>query len=58
MTIFFVCFLEVAECKIAAFNGVKGIMIRETAETFGIITQDDKFQGNPSTSRSVKSYYY
>lgn len=25
-----------------SFNGVNGIMIRETAETFGIITQDSK----------------
>ncbi|KAL6336360.1 hypothetical protein AAG906_014530 [Vitis piasezkii] len=44
----------VVECKIAAFNGVSGIMIRETAETLGIITQDDKFRGNPSTGRSFK----
>lgn len=29
-------------------------MIRETAETLGIITQDDKFRGNPSTGRSFK----
>ncbi|RVW39767.1 Ribonuclease P protein subunit p29 [Vitis vinifera] len=43
----------VVECKIAAFNGVSGIMIRETAETLGIITQDDKFRGNPSTGRIV-----
>lgn len=54
--IFFVFCLAVAECKIAAFNGVRGIMIRETAETLGIITQDDKFHGNPSTGRSFKSY--
>lgn len=37
----------VVECKIAAFNGVSGIMIRETAETLGIITQDDKFRVVP-----------
>lgn len=35
----------VAECKTSSFTGVNGIMIRETAETFGIITQDDKFRG-------------
>lgn len=34
----------VAECKMAAFTGVSGIMIRETAETFGIITKDNKFK--------------
>ncbi|XP_071707616.1 ribonuclease MRP protein subunit POP4 [Rutidosis leptorrhynchoides] len=34
----------VADCKMAAFKGVSGIMIRETAETFGIITKDDKFK--------------
>lgn len=38
--------MAVAECKITAFTGVSGIMIRETAETLGIITQDDKFRGN------------
>ncbi|CAL5422442.1 unnamed protein product [Camellia sinensis] len=32
------------QCKIAAFTGVSGIMIRETEETFGIITQDNKFR--------------
>ncbi|XVF76500.1 hypothetical protein PTKIN_Ptkin13bG0271200 [Pterospermum kingtungense] len=37
----------VAECKITSFTGVNGIMIRETAETFGIITQDDKFRVVP-----------
>ncbi|PON41726.1 Ribonuclease P/MRP, subunit p [Parasponia andersonii] len=37
----------VAECKITNFTGVSGIMIRETAETFGIITQDDKFRVVP-----------
>ncbi|CAL5351162.1 unnamed protein product [Camellia sinensis] len=35
----------VVQCKIAAFTGVSGIMIRETEETFGIITQDNKFRG-------------
>lgn len=34
----------VAECKMAAFTGVSGIMIRETAETFGIITKENKFK--------------
>ena len=29
-------------------------MIRETAETFGIITQDDVFRGNSSTSPNFK----
>ncbi|XP_057984107.1 ribonuclease MRP protein subunit POP4 isoform X3 [Malania oleifera] len=35
----------VVECKISAFTGARGIMIRETAETFGIISQDNKFRG-------------
>ncbi|KAF3433895.1 hypothetical protein FNV43_RR24998 [Rhamnella rubrinervis] len=34
----------VAECKITSFTGVSGIMIRETAETLGIITQVNKFR--------------
>ncbi|KAI3705334.1 hypothetical protein L1987_75570 [Smallanthus sonchifolius] len=34
----------VVECRMASFKGVNGIMIRETAETFGIITKDDKFK--------------
>uniref|UniRef100_A0A5B7AR60 Uncharacterized protein n=1 Tax=Davidia involucrata TaxID=16924 RepID=A0A5B7AR60_DAVIN len=37
----------VGQCKIADFTGVSGIMIRETAETFGIITQDHKFRVVP-----------
>ncbi|KAM7526246.1 hypothetical protein LguiA_016148 [Lonicera macranthoides] len=37
----------VAECKAAGFTGVSGIMIRETAETFGIIAQDNKFRVVP-----------
>ncbi|CAK9164792.1 unnamed protein product [Ilex paraguariensis] len=45
----------VVQSKIAAFIGVSGIMIRETAKTFGIITQDNKFRGNTITSS--KSYY-
>ena len=48
LTIFlFVYFLAVVQCKLVAYTGVSGIMIRETAETFGIITQDNKFRGNP-----------
>ncbi|KAF9688816.1 hypothetical protein SADUNF_Sadunf01G0027400 [Salix dunnii] len=35
----------VADCKIKSFTGISGIMIRETAETFGIITQDNKLKG-------------
>ncbi|KAJ0960064.1 hypothetical protein J5N97_000179 [Dioscorea zingiberensis] len=31
--------LSVVECKTAAFKGVQGIMIRETVDTFGIITK-------------------
>ena len=38
-----------AECKITTFTGVSGIMIRETAETFGIVTQDDKLRGDSGT---------
>ncbi|XP_039062866.1 ribonuclease P protein subunit p29-like, partial [Hibiscus syriacus] len=37
----------VAECKVTSFTGVSGIMIRETAETFGILTQDNKFKVVP-----------
>ncbi|XP_044505185.1 uncharacterized protein LOC123225315 [Mangifera indica] len=37
----------VAECKITAFTGVNGIMVCETAETFGIVTRDDKFRVVP-----------
>lgn len=46
LTLFFMYFLAVAECKITGLTGVSGIMIRETAETLGIITQDNKFKGN------------
>ncbi|KAF6134733.1 hypothetical protein GIB67_002134 [Kingdonia uniflora] len=38
--------LQVAECKLTAFTGLKGIMVRETVETLGIITQNDKFRGD------------
>lgn len=41
----YVLFVAVVECKMAVFKGVSGIMIRETAETFGIITEDNKFKG-------------
>ncbi|KAJ7009811.1 hypothetical protein NC653_000505 [Populus alba x Populus x berolinensis] len=37
----------VADCKIKSFTGISGIMICETAETFGIITQDNKLKVVP-----------
>ncbi|XP_061376224.1 ribonuclease MRP protein subunit POP4 [Gastrolobium bilobum] len=37
----------VVECKITHFTGISGIMIRETAEAFGIITEDNKFRVVP-----------
>ncbi|XP_020230124.1 ribonuclease P protein subunit p29 [Cajanus cajan] len=37
----------VVECKIIHFTGISGIMIRETAEAFGIITEDNKFRVVP-----------
>ncbi|KAI3986174.1 hypothetical protein MKX01_004318 [Papaver californicum] len=37
----------VADCKVNSYTGVSGIMIRETAETFGLITQDNKFRVVP-----------
>ncbi|KAK4284998.1 hypothetical protein QN277_001752 [Acacia crassicarpa] len=37
----------VVECKVTSFTGVCGIVIRETAEAFGIITEDNKFQVVP-----------
>ncbi|KAK6942848.1 Ribonuclease P protein subunit Rpp29/RNP1, partial [Dillenia turbinata] len=40
-------YVQVVDCKIATFAGVSGIMIRETAETFGFITPDDKFRVVP-----------
>ncbi|KAK6773936.1 hypothetical protein RDI58_029175 [Solanum bulbocastanum] len=36
----------VVQCNIGGLIGVRGIMIRETVETFGIITEDNKFQGS------------
>ncbi|CAA6667262.1 unnamed protein product [Spirodela intermedia] len=40
-------FMQVVECKVSSYVGVRGIMIRETRETFGIITPDDKFKVVP-----------
>ncbi|XP_057757710.1 ribonuclease MRP protein subunit POP4 [Arachis stenosperma] len=40
-------FILVVECKIIHFTGTCGIMIRETAEAFGIITEDNKFRVVP-----------
>ncbi|KAK6146976.1 hypothetical protein DH2020_017888 [Rehmannia glutinosa] len=37
----------VVQCKIVAYVGMHGIMVRETKETFGIITQDNKFRVVP-----------
>ncbi|KAC9313687.1 hypothetical protein E3N88_46004 [Mikania micrantha] len=34
----------VVDCRMLAFKGVNGIVVRETAETFGIITKDDKLK--------------
>ncbi|KAK9920843.1 hypothetical protein M0R45_029385 [Rubus argutus] len=39
--------ISVADCKVTSYTGVSGIMVRETAETFGIITQDDKYRVVP-----------
>ncbi|KAK1264951.1 hypothetical protein QJS04_geneDACA010663 [Acorus gramineus] len=39
--------LSVVECKTVAYKGITGIMVRETSETFGIVTQDNKFQVVP-----------
>ncbi|GER54321.1 galactosylgalactosylxylosylprotein 3-beta-glucuronosyltransferase, partial [Striga asiatica] len=38
---------QFVQCKIAAYFGIHGIMIRETKETLGIITQDNKFRVVP-----------
>ncbi|XP_028552792.1 ribonuclease P protein subunit p29 isoform X2 [Dendrobium catenatum] len=40
-------FVVVVECKTRSFVGISGIMIRETAETFGIIKQDNHFRVVP-----------
>lgn len=37
----------VVQCKIAAYVGIHGVMVRETKETFGIVTQDNKFKVVP-----------
>lgn len=39
--------LIVAECKAASYQGVSGIVVRETAETFGIISEDNHFRVVP-----------
>ncbi|KNA11979.1 hypothetical protein SOVF_130070 isoform A [Spinacia oleracea] len=39
--------LRVVDCKIDSFIGVVGIMIRETAETFGIITRENNVRVVP-----------
>lgn len=39
--------LRVVDCKVHSFIGVVGIMIRETAETFGIITRENSFRVVP-----------
>ncbi|KAL6610354.1 hypothetical protein ACP70R_040323 [Stipagrostis hirtigluma subsp. patula] len=39
--------LIVAECKAASYQGVNGIMIWDTAETFGIISEDNRFRVVP-----------
>lgn len=39
--------IQVVECKISSFIGVSGIVVRETTETFGIISKDDKFRVVP-----------
>ncbi|XP_020110642.1 uncharacterized protein LOC109725734 [Ananas comosus] len=40
-------YLLVVECRDVTFKGVSGIMIRDTAETFGIITEDNRFRVVP-----------
>ncbi|CAH9103190.1 unnamed protein product [Cuscuta epithymum] len=37
----------VAACKLDGYTGLRGIMIRETVETFGIITEDNIFKVVP-----------
>ncbi|XBJ11039.1 hypothetical protein VPH35_015799 [Triticum aestivum] len=37
----------VAQCKAVSYEGVSGIMIRDTAETFGIISEDNRFRVVP-----------
>ncbi|EPS62298.1 hypothetical protein M569_12495, partial [Genlisea aurea] len=40
----------VVECGLAAYVGIHGIVVRETKETIGIITPDDKFRVVPKRS--------
>ncbi|XP_038686380.1 uncharacterized protein LOC119985954 isoform X1 [Tripterygium wilfordii] len=40
-------YILVAESKITAFTGVSGIIVRETAQAFAIITQENKFRVVP-----------
>ncbi|KAL5711346.1 ribonuclease P [Ranunculus cassubicifolius] len=39
--------LQVVESKVTSFTGVRGIMVRETAETFGVNTLENKFRVVP-----------
>lgn len=39
--------LIVSECKVVSYQGVSGIMIRDTAETFGIVSEDNRFRVVP-----------
>ncbi|XP_062179470.1 ribonuclease MRP protein subunit POP4-like [Phragmites australis] len=48
--------LIVAECKAASYQGVSGIMIRDTAETFGIISEDNRFR-EPAAVPKVGSVF-
>ena len=45
MTISVFLILVVVQSNVASFVGANGIMIRETAETFSIITADNKLHG-------------
>ncbi|KAM7269990.1 hypothetical protein ACFE04_029204 [Oxalis oulophora] len=49
--------ISVVECKVTSLIGVSGIMIRETTETFGIITTDDKFKGPRQTYLTYFTYF-
>ncbi|KAJ3703139.1 hypothetical protein LUZ61_006844 [Rhynchospora tenuis] len=40
-------FLSVVESKTVSYVGISGIMVRETTETFGIISQNNKFKVVP-----------
>ncbi|KAL3639180.1 hypothetical protein CASFOL_017087 [Castilleja foliolosa] len=39
--------IRVVQCKTVSYVGTRGIMVRETKETFGIITQGNKFRVVP-----------